>query len=199
MNTELIVGIILALGAAYLFTKTKKKKSAARGGGEVPDSGWRIGPFDQSRNMPSSPTIEGDGWYVDFPAAPGSLNYVQWFSPPKLGESLTLRYRVGGGPVTAQEYPEAGTVSLIIQRKGDNWRSAGYRWWAGMFPLTPGEHSVTVPLTVEHWGDMLGTPDAEAFAATLRDTWNIGVAFGSPGAPTHGVYGSGRFTLRSLG
>lgn len=201
MNDYLMFFLFVGLPAAYLIHSLRKKK-VAREGGAVPSSGWRIGPFDYSRNMPASPTMDGQGWYLDFPPAPGSVNYVQWFEAPSLvgKKELRLRYRLSEEPaVVPQEYPsEEATVSLIMQRKGDGWRSSGYRWWTGFYPLTPGEHEVVVPLSIESWGDMLGVPEAGAFAATIEDAWNIGVAFGSRGAPTHGVYGSGRFHLLEL-
>ena len=194
---------ILVVVGALAFFLVSRRKHATRSRGPIPASGWRIGPVvngeNQSRNMPAEPTMQGAGWFLDFPAN-GSVNYVQRFNGPPLGTSLTLRYRFEGGPVYGAEQPsEPATISLMLQRKGDDWIRPGYRWWSQMIPLVPGEHEVTVPLTVEHWGDMLDVPDARAFAASLRDLDNIGVTFGSAAAPTHGAFGSGRFTLLSLG
>jgi hypothetical protein len=65
--------------------------------------------------------------------------------------------------------------------------------------LAEGEHELTVPLTVAHWGDVFNGQDAAAFAAAIRDVDNIALIFGSDGGRGHGVYATqpSRFTLLS--
>ena len=160
--------------------------------------------------MPKAPTAQGSGWYFDFPITPSShVHYVQDFEPPALrpGMTLTARFRIDGTTVfIPQESPaQKATVSLLVQRKGDDWSARGkyaaYRWYSGeQIALAPGEHVLRVPLTAEHFGDVYGGHDPQAFAAALANVKNIGLVFGSTGGRGHGVYATSvaRFTLVSM-
>lgn len=191
---------VLVLAAVIgLLLYRRKRRSAPR---------WR---FYGSPGMPKAPTVSGVGWWFNFPTKPSShVHYVQDFEPPALrpGMTLTARFRIDGTTVfIPQERPtEIATVSLLIQRKGDDWSARGkyaaYRWYSGdQIALAPGEHVLSVPLTAEAFGDVYGGHDPQAFAEALANVENIGLVFGSPGGRGHGVYATqpSSFALLSIG
>ena len=194
--------LIVALGvAAFLgFALLKKRKATRPTKASTP---WVI---SQGRNVPPAPTMQGNGWHIDLPPAPGYVAYVSWIDQPLLreGQALTIRYRVEGGPIIATEYPDSpADAGLMVQRRGDNLTArgkyAGYRWFCHQhFPLTEGEHEFTIPLTVEHWGPVMSDPQAASFSDCLREADSLNVVFGGAGGRGHGVFGSGRFTLLRL-
>lgn len=202
MTALIIIG--LAALVAVLLSKRKRKAPTK--------TGWHIGPviggMSYSPGMPARPTPQGAGWYFDFPTEPTShVHYVQWFSPPPLSGSIRVRLAVTGGGFVPQEYPDRpALVSLIIQRRGDNWQAdtntVSYRWFSRQSQvLEPGEYELTVPLDVSEWGDVYNVQDAARFAETLREVESIGLVFGSDGGRGHGVYATGpsRFTLLEIG
>lgn len=152
---------------------------------------------------------------MDFPiAGSGQVDALTTAIRPLAdARRITLRYRVAaarGTRFVADETPnEPATVSLYFQQAGDSWsgrgRFASYRWYApgrAVIPLTAGEHSVTVRLD-ETWTNVNGQPNSqvpEEYAAALRNTARIGLAFGSSPRRSHGVYTTGpaRFTLLGL-
>ena len=191
--------ITLAAALAYLLLWRKRKTHKTR------KAGWHI---EHSPGMPSRPVPDGDGWGFTFPTHPGShVHYVQNFDPPYLepGKSIRVRFRVSGQGFTAQEWPdEPATVSLLIQRKGDDWTARGemaaYRWYSKeQVKLADGEHTMTIPLDAAHWGGVYGGQPAALFYEALRNADNIGLVFGSPSGRGHGVYATGpaAFTMLS--
>jgi hypothetical protein len=185
-----------------------------------PAGAWEIGPWMRGRNysvgMPARPRPGPGGSVVmDLPmAGRGQVDALTTAIRPLEGaRRITLRYRVDaarGTRFVADEMPnEPATVSLYFQQAGDRWSGKGpyasYRWYApgrAVIPLAPGEHSVTVRLD-EVWTNVQGQPNSQVpggYAAALRDTARIGLAFGSPSRRSHGVYATGpaRFTLLGL-
>jgi hypothetical protein len=173
---------------------------------------WVIGPVVKGKNysigMPPHPTMQGAGWFFDFPKPGGKVDYVQNFDPPPLvgARKITLRYAVTGGGFTPDDQDGRARVGLQFQRKGDDWTAKGamqsYRWYSLERPaLSPGEFTLTVALEPGSWGNVHGSStDAAGFAAALRELDNIAVVFGSDGAAGHGVYATkaSRFTLVEL-
>ncbi len=187
----MIAGLVLIAAALAIVILSRKKKQVA------PSSGWRI---NHSAGVPSVPTMQGAGWAIDIPAAPGHLNYVQRYGWTP--SSTRIRYRVEGGPILQSENGQAATAGLMIQRKGDNLSArgkyAGYRWFARVnLPLTEGEHDFTVTLDPSEWGPTVSDPQAASFADCLANVESLAIVFGGTGGRGHGVYGSGRFTLLS--
>jgi hypothetical protein len=181
---------------------------------------WEIGPMVRGRNysvaMPAHPQPGPRGSLVmDFPTAgAGEIDALTTAVGPLAGaRQITLRYRVDaarGTRFVAVEAPDQpATVSLYFQQAGDNWtargRYASYRWYSprhAVIPLSPGEHTVTVRFD-ETWTNVNGQPNGAVpagYAAALQNTARIGLAFGSLGLRSHGVYATGpaRFTLLSL-
>lgn len=198
------MAVIATFAAIVMFVllSTRKKKEKDK----PPQSGWQI---RFSPGMPNKPTPQGQGFYFDFPTNPGAhVHYVQRFDPPRLqaGAVLIARFRVTGGAFVPQEFPtQPATVSLIIQRKGDDWSAVGkmasYRWYSGvMTELVAGEHTLSVPIDVQSFGDVYGGHDAAAFAEALANVESIGLVFGSAGGRGHGVYAQtpSRFELISM-
>lgn len=195
--------MIYALALAVVIGLLLYRKRGKRGtdGG---NSRWQI---RYSPGMPKAPIVQGSGWHFDFPTTPSShVHYVQDFRPPAMlvGQTMTVRFRIeGAARFIPQESPaQKATVSLLIQRKGDDWSAKGkyqsYRWYSGeQVTLAQGEYALSVPLTAESWGDVYGGHDARAFADAIADCENVGLVFGSAGGRGHGVYATSaaRFTL----
>lgn len=196
--------VILCVLAALAIAFALRSKGKSKGGS--PKRGWRI---TYSPGMPGQPTPRGAGWAFSFPTIPTAhVHYVQRFDPPQLqaGAVLVARFRVTGGAFVPQESPTSpATVSLIIQRKGDDWSAVGkmasYRWYSGvMTELVAGEHTLSVPIDAQSFGDVYGGHDAAAFAEALANVESIGLVFGSAGGRGHGVYAQvpSRFELISM-
>jgi hypothetical protein len=124
-----------------------------------------------------------------------------------------MRYRIDAAPGTRfipDETPgETATVSLYFQRRGDNWSARGrfgsYRWYVparAVLPLEPGDHTITIGFD-EVWTNVNGVPNAQdpaGYQSALANTSMVGIAFGSAGRRSHGVYATGpaQFTLLAL-
>ena len=185
-----------------------------------PASAWEIGPSVRGRNysvgMPAHPTpVSGGGVAFDFPlAGQGQIDAMTTAVRPLAGaRQITMRYRIEAARGTrfiADERPDQpATVSLYFQQRGDNWSARGrygsYRWYAparAVIPLAPGVRTVTIRFD-ETWGNVNGVQsnlDPAGYQAALADTARVGIAFGSLGLRSHGVYATGpaRFTLLSL-
>ena len=192
--------LILAALAVAIYVVRRKKSNAGL-------KGWMI---CWSPGMPERPTAQPPGWYFDFPTSPSShVHYVQNFNPPSLtsGATLVARFRVDGqARFVPQEDPSlSATVSLLIQRKGDDWTARGkyasYRWYSSaVVELAQGEFVIRAKLSPEAWGDVWGQHNPQAFEAALTDAENIGLVFGSAGKRGHGVYATApsRFILLSF-
>lgn len=173
-------------------------------------SDWEIGPVirgkNYSVNMPPSPKPERGGWSFDFPVgskAAGHVHYVTFRPGSLAGKArIVVRYRVdakAGTRFVPQANPDrAGTVSLYLQRRGDNWNAKGryqyYRWYApaaSVRELAPGVGEISVSLDDPQWISVLGQPAATnpgAMREALADVERVGLVFGSSNARGHGVY-----------
>jgi hypothetical protein len=188
-----------------------------------PASSWEIGPIIRGKNysvgMPLRPAPTKNGWYIDFPVGSrqaGHVHYVTFNPGPLSGASrIVVRYRVdapAGTRFVPQEQPNLpGTVSLFLQRRGDNWSARGaynyFRWYApahSVREITPGVHEISVRLDDPQWTAVTGSQPAssnpEAFRAALAQTGRIGLVFGSTAARGHGVFATApaRFELLSF-
>lgn len=184
-----------------------------------PASQWEIGPIirgkNYSRGMPLHPEPRTTGWSFDFPSPDvraGHVHYVT-FDPGSLaGKSrIVVRYRVdaaSGANFVPQENPAAtATVSLMFQRRGDDWSARGryefYRWYApasSLRSVAPGVVQMTVSLADPEWISVYGRDrraSPAAFEDALANTSRVGLVFGAASARGHGVFSTGpaRFTL----
>lgn len=191
---RLLLTLVLALTLSSCHSSSHKSSNSSQP--------WQ---FAWSTGVPASPTPTATGFYFDFPTDPTqSVNYLQWFRAPNLvgATAISIKYEVTGSTFVAIEYPEnPALVSLLLQRKNDNWRMPAYRWYSNdAVKLAPGEFELTVELTPTAFGDVYGGHDPGEFQTTLRDLSNIGIVFGSAGGRGHGVYATepSRFTLTSI-
>lgn len=96
---------------------------------------WEIGPLVRGHNysegMPGRPVpVQGGGIGSTFRARPGPCRRDdERDRTPFRCRQITMRFRIDAAPGTrfiAEEHPEfAPTVSLYIQRRGDNWSARG--------------------------------------------------------------------------
>src|SRR5262249_15297416 len=136
-------------------------------------------------------------------------------SPPRIrvGQTISLKFSLSGnGTIDAaisagEENPP--TISLFIQRKGDNYSGAGpykfYRYFSRS-RITLGsasDYELKVPLIFENWSDVggpdlgVGTPDT--FKACVDNAEFVGFTFGGKFFAGHGQRvrdGQVRFTLK---
>lgn len=195
---RIVLASALALGATVL--------AAAA----APATDWEIGPIIRGKNysvgMPLAPKSERGGWSFDFPVGSkvaGHVHYVTFRPGSLAGKSrIVVRYRVdaraGTRFVPQANLDRAGTVSLYLQRRGDNWNARGryqyYRWYAPaatVRELAPGVGEISVSLDDPQWISVLGQPSGNnpgAMADALADAERIGLVFGSSNARGHGVY-----------
>lgn len=205
--------LIAAIGIASVAT-------VASSAGPAPSS-WEIGPIIRGKNysvgMPLRPEPTRRGWSFEFPhttRADGHVHYVTYRPRSLAGKSqIKLRYRVDAAQSTKfvpQEHPHLpGTVSLFLQRQGDNWSAKGryafYRWYApghSVQQIAPGVHEMTVSLDDPQWVSVLGgrTPASHPteFEAALENAGRIGLVFGSTSARGHGVFATAQAEFELL-
>lgn len=194
MNWE-IIAVLAAAAVIAAIAHIKSKRPHYRASSQPWSINWSSG-------FPKSPPATATGWKIDFPAGLHHLNYVQWYKAPKLREGMTVvvRLRVTGGPFTFLENPtQPATATLLIHRKQDNMMSPGYRYYSkAMIPMTPGDHELRVPLTIDHWGDVLAAPTQDGFVQAMKEMESFGIIFGGAGGRGHGVSGTGSVELLSL-
>jgi len=171
---------------------------------------WTIGPIirgkNYSVNMPLQPEPTRSGWAFDFPypsRSSGHVHYVS-FDPGSLADKsrIVVDYRVTADRRTRfvhQEHPQlAGTVSLVIQRRGDSWNARGryehYRWYSPnehVHEITPGVRRMVIELDNLGWISVLGqraNENPRAFRESLAQAGQVGLVFGSAAARGHGVF-----------
>lgn len=190
MNTDLIplFLIIAAVVALALWANKKKQRPYYRASSKP----WSI---NNSVGLPDSPEMTGpDSWRITLPPdKPARLGYVQRYNgqPVVEGNTITARIRVSGQFRTAEAGKEP-TMTLLLHRKGSNLASPGYRYFSkATVPLTEGEHVLSVPVTPEYWGDVIGGTTTEGFLRVLAELESVGVMFGANDGRGHGVVGGG--------
>ena len=144
------------------------------------------------------------------------ISYVErpWTIPLTGKTSVSLSYSIAGNaPVfdyrtsTNNTCLGAASLSLLLHQAGDNLSGQGayafYRWfsWQEAQPLALGDHTLTVPLSVDKWVSVYrSTPEAIAagFASALANMGSIGLGLGGGCFAAHGVTvtsGSARFVI----
>jgi hypothetical protein len=176
---------------------------------------WEIGPVidgtNYSSGLPLRPYQDGDHWYFDFPLSPGSVHYVTFRFGSLSGRSrFVMKYRIEMDPDTLLFPPCCPTYISVgptpyIQRRGDDWDTDGYRWWASYaspMPITPGEHELTVQLDGPWTSVMKKTAATHPsdFQKAKDNADRIGFTFGGGTGLGHGVSATApaRFVLLSF-
>ncbi len=171
---------------------------------------WTIGPIihgkNYSVNMPLKPQPTRSGWAFDFPypsRSAGHVHYVSFHPGTLAGKSrIVVNYRITADRRTRfvpQEQPQlAGTVSLVIQRRGDTWSAKGryenYRWYSPaehVHEIAPGVRRMVIDLNNPGWTSVRGKragDNSKAFRDSLVQTEQVGLVFGSSAARGHGVF-----------
>lgn len=203
---------IAAVGLALFGTTTLAAQSAQE---------WEIGPTIRGKNysvgMPRQVTPTRTGWKFAFPESQRGDRHVNAVTlrtgPLDRKSRITIRYRIDaarGTQFVPQEEPGVpATVSLFLQRRGDNWSARGkygfYRWYAPIHAvqqIAPGVHQMSVSLTDMGWTNVVGSIPArsvpEAYRAALSDAYQIGLVFGTTTSRGHGVYATGPATFELL-
>ncbi len=180
---------------------------------------WEIGPIirgeNYSQGMPVQPRPGRQGWSFDFPYPDlnaGHVHYLTYVHGPLTDKRrIVMRYRIdatrGVQFVPRENSGQPPTISLFLQRRGDNWsargRYADYRWYAPtakMGPVAAGTHEIVITLDDPDWISVMGQRASDrlpGFRGLLENTQRIGFTFGSSFTRGHGVYATGpaRFTL----
>lgn len=181
MDASWILPVALLLAGIGLFAAAKRKKRPSAGA----VGGWKI---NWSHGLPGAPTPKGSGWVIELRGG-ASLHYVQNYGMRvRAGQSLKVRMRITG--IIASLEPGPATMSIILQRKGDNGREPGYRYFSFVdMPLTEGEHTLSVVVDDKHFGDVL--KDTNVLPTVLAELESVGVMFGSgTNGRGHGVVGT---------
>lgn len=167
--------------------------------------------FTAQGRSPSAPSA--DYLFTDAPPLAGAHALTAVFtltlSP---GATLNARFEA------SNTCPAGPTVRLLISTPGPltNWMGATLpytRWYSDPIALTPGDHTLTVPLDGAHWTDVFAdradatTPPrgqsqspAAGFQSALTHP-RLGLVLGGGCFAGHGVgvvSGTGRFELRKL-
>jgi hypothetical protein len=150
----------------------------------------------------------------DFPADPGSMNYLYNTRPPRsIGGVMIVSLRVTTtGAVLFNYMTEPfNTCQTPAHVRPFVWANANAsgdndRWWSNpaSYQLAAGSATLTVPLTPGRWSNVNGTfgtssPAAlAAFTAALRNVSSLGLTFGGGCFFGHGINvkgGTARFVL----
>jgi len=151
------------------------------------------------------------GWWLQFPGAGGSVNYVTtpYAKAIQQGQFLTFSVQivvVSGAPVfnyqlepwNTCDYP-AHVRAYIEQQAPKGCPDATYtcapptaRWWANPLAveLAPGAATVSVPVHPSQWSDaegQMGTDALDVFGAALAHPAAVGLTFGGGCFYGHGV------------
>jgi hypothetical protein len=158
-----------------------------------PSTDWQIGPVIDGKNysvgMPLNPEPFGEGF--NFVIGPKSEpHYVtRPTGPLDDASAIRMRYRVAGPPETT--FSSCASVTVHFQRRGDDWQTDGYRWWAtfATVPLARGEHEIVAPLDGKWTGTFAVTAETHpaAFALAKAEAARVGFTFGDCEGYGHGA------------
>jgi hypothetical protein len=180
----LIIAVIIIL-ALTLNSKDKKNPQLVAGA-------WTIGPIIGGVNYSKNLPLKSNGTLVlDSPEKEPHYVYqsTQLIDKTELVIEVSIQAEPGSiDPVNAGiPYSATPTMSLFIQRAGDDWRTPGYRWFAATVPITSGIHVLRTSLSYSAWQDVLGEGRMIDFSQTLLYPTAVGVMFGGPEGRGHGI------------
>lgn len=174
---------------------------------------WKI---IHSNSMPStlskSPGAIGK---FNFPVNIGFVGYVMSAYVGPRPSTITMTFRIDGNGMFDSNWsgangPSQGcfnpaSVTVIVQKVGDDLTGEDGRWWAGTQVLTNnnGVVAVVIPVDPDHWVNAMGkigNTRVEGFEATMKNLGHVGFTFGGGCNYGHGVrlsLGASTFTLIS--
>jgi hypothetical protein len=182
----LILAAIVVIIIVALNRGKGNGKSAA-----VPGS-WIIGPIYAGENL-SKNLPERTIGVLELSTPVQEPHYVFQKLPLLDKSEIEITVTVSAVPGSfipihgGESYEATPSVSLFIQRFGDDWRSPGFRWFAGTVDLVPGVHTLRAGLSYDEWKDVLGGGTELDFQATLDMPIAVGVFFGGPEGRGHGI------------
>ena len=167
----------------------------------APASAWEIGPVIAGRNYSlglARPTTTTDGWA--FSIGPRhEPHYVTFRHGSLRGKTrIRMRFRIDG-PASAIVYgakcatAAPAAVTLFFQRRDDDWRRDGGRWWASFasMPLTgPSREREVVAALDGRWTSVMTMSAANspaAFAAAKAQADRVGFTFANCTGLGHGA------------
>jgi hypothetical protein len=209
MDPQHIVYLILGIFATVAAWKLAQRDGLVDKVKAQVQHGWAFGPIidgeNSSEGMPVRPTMQGSGWFFDFPSS-GGVDAVEWHDVPSLDgmKSMIIKFSVEGGgfvPAPEKDGREVGPalVGVMIQRNED-WHDPDARWYHSMGKLQAGEFTITVPFDSEIWSNVNGKKDAAKFVKCVGDASKLAIIFGHGSGYSHGVYATqpSRFTFRGI-
>ncbi len=202
---RLFLTIILAIGVCNGSSQASAQSTVV----PISAQAWLI---LYSPGMPDHPTAQGDGWYFDFPSAPGSVHYV--LAPVNMAAtksvSASITVTTAGKPIFEYNIDPSNTCNasanarFMLQERADDLSGTNgkqyYRWWSirGAYELAPGSAILTASLTdLSQWLSVFGErADASAaatagFRQALANLGNAGFTFGGGCSYGHGVHVTG--------
>lgn len=172
------------------------------GAAQTPAGPWEIGPVIERRNYSlGSPAYAGrNAGELRVAIGPNAEPHYVTFRYGSLSgkRQIRMRFRVEGprGAIIYGAKCGTGTasaVTLYFQRRGDNWRTDGGRWWApfASVPLRGpmGEMEIVAPLDA-NWTsviEMSARTSPNAFAAAKATADRVGFTFGNCEGLGHGA------------
>jgi hypothetical protein len=168
-------------------------------GARGPGGQWSIGPVIDGRNYSVGlPSVVVDSFEISPTAEP---HYVTKATGPLSDAAIIrFRYRIDGPADTT--FTPCARVTPHFQKRGDDWKTEGYRWWATFAegPLTIGEHEIAAPLDGKWTGVYAGTTaetHPAAFSSAKANAVRVGFTFGDCESSGHGAQADKlvRFTI----
>jgi hypothetical protein len=165
-------------------------------------TGWDVSWSDGVTLIPA-----GGLWSFDFPAAPGHVNYVTESYTGKPSHQISMTYRIDGTGEfgSAEPTPPDADVTLMIEKRGDDFETADSRWWAfgTVTTLAPGVFTVSATFDPIEWSNVYGINGADDsnFQDALDNLGHVGMTFGGGCCFGHGVFmktGTAKMTLLSF-
>jgi len=211
-SATLLIVLLLTLGLSA------KHPQPVPAGVSLDPRAWDV---RYSSGMPSHPSalVGMAGWWLPFPSATGSLNYltVPYTTPIAQGKTVSASVQIvvtSGEPDFVPLYPcqagEDAAVRLYLEQKAPKhapdatYAGPTYRWWSNpvRLVLAPGAAIMSAVVQPDQWSDADGhfaTDALSGFADALAHPAAVGFTFGSCffGHGVDVLNGSARFILTS--
>jgi hypothetical protein len=172
---------------------------------DQPREGWQVGPVIDGRNHSKGTGIvpNADGSFSIAINPTAEPHYVTRRHGPLTGkQEIRLRYRVQGEAIYNPPFCNLGTVTIHLQREGDDWQADGYRWWATFATraLASGEYEIVAPLNGRWTSIYTANSETHAglFARALAETERVGFTFGNCDGYGHGANASAPVEFTAL-
>ncbi len=177
-------------------------------GVELSYQGWNLGPIIKGTNY-SPGAVKQAGGVVSVHVPPGAELDAMIHPVSSLKGELTFDYTVTGTFYQVEHPENPGLMSVMFQRKGDDWYAKNgtewHRWYSlDTFTLAPGDHSGSVSFDdLSQWISVWGQPaasNAAQYNEAKDHVANLQFVFGGPGGRGHGVASvdGATFTLTSV-